>query len=161
MTSVGVSNRTVSLSIGAPRQTRKFLRDACAPHIATSAPFLEWGLMMSAFEWLFGGAGELSLGHAMLWRSDLMLLHGLSDAIVALSFFAILVGIVWSTRRHSGLLREHRVLAWLCCGFCLAAGVSHLLGLAALWYPIHGLYGMAKGAAALFAIAAAATVWPL
>ena len=112
-------------------------------------------------EWLFGGAGELSRGQAMLWRSDLMLLHGFADAIIAGCFFAIPIGIVWYMRHRYGLLREYRKVAWLFCAFIFAAALSHLLGFIAIWYPIHGLQGVAKGATALLSVAAIALIWPL
>jgi PAS domain S-box-containing protein len=108
---------------------------------------------MAALEWLIGGSGELSQSHAVL--------HGVSDAIIAVSFVTIPIGIVWYMRHRFGLLREYRIVAWLFCGFILAAGASHLLGLVALWYPVHGLHGMAKGATALFAVGAIALIWPL
>ncbi len=97
----------------------------------------------------------------MLWRADLLLLHAVADAIIVIAFFAIPVGIVWYMRHRFGLLREYRVVAWLFCGFIFAAGVSNLLGLLSLWYPIHGLHGAAKLATALFSAGAVILIWPL
>jgi len=117
--------------------------------------------VMSVLDWLFGSAGELPRGDAMQWRTDLMLLHGLSDALIAISFAVIPIGIVWYVRHRFGLPREYRMVAWLFCGFIFAAAASHLLGLFALWHPVHGLHGVAKGATALFSVMAVALIWPL
>ena len=117
--------------------------------------------MMSHLEWLFGGAGELPNGAAMVWRSDLLALHAVSDALIAISFFAIPIGIVWYMRHRFGVLQEYRLVAWLFCGFIVAAGVTHLLGVVSLWYPIHGVKGLAKALTAALSGVAVALIWPL
>ena len=117
--------------------------------------------MMSHLEWLLGGAGELSYGAAMLWRSDLLVLHAVSDALIAISFFAIPFGVIWYMRRRLGLLQEYRLVAWLFCTFIVAAGVTHLLGIVSLWYAIHGVHGLAKALTAALSGAAVVVIWPL
>src|SRR5665213_908644 len=116
---------------------------------------------MTVFDWLVGGASELGRGVSMGWRSDFVVLHVVSDAVIALAFFAIPLGILWYMRHRLGLLREYRVVAWLFCGFILAAGATHLIGIFAIWYPLHGLQGVAKGITAVLSGAAVALIWPL
>ncbi len=107
-------------------------------------------------------AGEqLPLGHAMQWRTDLLLLHGLSDVVIAISFFVITAGIIWYMRHRFGLLQEYRMIAWLFCGFILTAGASHLIEMIALWYPMHAIQGAARAATAFFAVGAIVLIWPL
>ncbi len=106
-------------------------------------------------------AGAIPFGEAMQWRTELLALHGLSSLAIALSFFLIVAGIVWYTRHRFGMLREYRFVAWLFCGFILAAGLNHLIEVAAIWYPIHVLQGVASAATALFALGAVILIWPL
>ena len=91
----------------------------------------------------------------------LSLIHDLSDAVIAISFVTIALGIVWYIRHRYGLLREYRMVAWLFCGFILSAGLSHLLSLIAVRYPIHELDIAVKAATALFAAATVIMIWPL
>ena len=116
---------------------------------------------MAAYEWLLGEAGALARGDCVSWRTDLIALHVAADAVIALSFFAIPVGIVWYLRNRLGLLRQYRLVAWLFGAFILAAGTSHLVGIFAFWFPLHGLQGVAKGATAVLSGAAVALIWPL
>mgnify|MGYP001796409242 CR=1 FL=1 len=64
--------------------------------------------MVHVIDWLFGRSGELALGHSMLWRTDLMAVHAIADAVIALSFFTISLGILWYLRHRRGLLRLGR-----------------------------------------------------
>src|SRR5688572_4384187 len=96
-------------------------------------------------DWIAGRTGQLTLADVMQWRTDLLLLHGLSDAVIAISFMTIAIGMIWYMRQRYGLLREHRFVAWLFCSLIVAAALSHLLEMLAVWYPIHGLHGAAKG----------------
>lgn len=116
---------------------------------------------MRIFDWLLGGEGELAHGVSMNWRSDLLGLHVASDAVIALAFFAIPIGLLWYLRHRLGLLREYRLVAWLFGGFILAAGTSHLIGIFAIWYPLYGLQGLSKGITAILSGAAVVLLWPL
>ncbi len=116
---------------------------------------------MSVLDWLFGGPSDLSRGECLHWRSDLVVLHAASDAMIALCFLTIPFGIYWYLRHRTGLIGEYRVVAWLFGGFILAAGVSHLLGILENWYPLYGLLGVAKGVTAVLSGITIALVWPL
>ncbi len=116
---------------------------------------------MPLWDWLFGGVTDLPRGAAMGWRSDWITLHALADAVIALSFFAIPLGIVFYLRRRRGLLHEYRLVAWLFGGFILVCGVTHLIGVLSLWYPIHGMEGLSKALTAVLSGAAVGLIWPL
>lgn len=88
-------------------------------------------------------------------------IHSLADAIIALSFITIATGIFWYMRHRYGLLREYRTVAWLFCGFILAAGIGHLLGVITVRYRIEPLYGAAKIVTAMLAASAVIVIWPL
>src|SRR6185503_4651245 len=91
----------------------------------------------------------------------LIILHDLSDAIIAISFVTIAFGIIWYIRHRDGLLREYRMIAWLFCGFILAAGVTHLLGLIAVRHPFQELHVAVQVITALFAAATVIMIWPV
>ena len=91
----------------------------------------------------------------------LSFIHSLSDAIIAISFFTIAIGIVWYMQHRFGLLQEYRTVAWMFCGFIFAAGLGHLLSLISVRYPIYELHGVVKLVTALFAAAAVIVIWPL
>ncbi len=116
---------------------------------------------MSAYEWLLGGAGALARGDCLQWRMDLIALHMAGDAVIALSFFAIPIGIVWYLRNRVGLLREYRPLATVLGALLVAAGITDLLGILVIWFPIYGLLGVTKGTTAVLSGAAVALIWPL
>ncbi len=116
---------------------------------------------MPPLDWLFGRAGDLARGDCLQWRSDLVALHVVSDVTIALAFLASPIGIVWYLRHRTGLFGEYRVVAWLFGTFILAAGISHLLSVLVNWFPLHGIYGLAKGATAALSGAAVALIWPL
>ena len=90
-----------------------------------------------------------------------LFIHSLSDAVIAISFVTIAIGIVWYMQHRFGLLREYRTVAWMFCGFIFAAGVGHLLSLISVRYPIYELHGAVKIVTALFAAAAVIVIWPL
>ncbi len=115
---------------------------------------------MPLLEWLFGSATDLPRGVVLGWRSDWLTLHALSDALIVISFFAIPLGIVYYLRSRRGLLHEYRMVAWLFGGFILVCGLTHLLGVVSIWYPIHGAEGLAKALTAVLAGAAVGLIWP-
>ena len=91
----------------------------------------------------------------------LLFIHSLSDAVIAISFVTIAIGIVWYMQHRFGLLQEYRTVAWMFCGFIFTAGLGHLLSLISVRYPIYDLHGVVKIVTALFAAAAVIVIWPL
>jgi two-component sensor histidine kinase len=116
---------------------------------------------MSVLDWLLGGAGALPSAQCMLWRPDLVILYAVADIVIALSAIAIPLGIAWYMRRRPGMPYQYRVLAWSFGAFVGACGLVHLLEAFALWHPIYGLEGLAKGITAAISGATVALVWPL
>jgi PAS domain S-box-containing protein len=110
---------------------------------------------------LLTAPGAFPFGEAMQWRADLLLLHALSDLAIAGSFLAIVTGIVWYMQRRFGIRRDYRLVTWMFSGFLLAAGLSHLIDAAAIWYPIHIVQGIASAVTASLAMATIVLLWPL
>ncbi len=91
----------------------------------------------------FFSAGVLA-PHAicLLWRKDLIAIHGVSDLLIALSYFAIPLLIVKGTRLRPDLI--DRRVATLFAMFIMACGISHLAGLLTLWFPYYGWQALVK-----------------
>lgn len=98
-------------------------------------------------------------GMCYLWRSDLLLLHTLSDAGIALAYFSIPLAIAWFVRKRTDL--QFGWLALLFAAFIVACGITHLLGIWVVWNPNYYIEGTAKAVTAAVSILTAALLWPL
>lgn len=104
--------------------------------------------------------GLLPHGICFAGRADLVWLHVLSDAIVALAYFMIPVTLVYFLRRRPGKLSFNWAVA-LFAAFILLCGTGHVLSLITVWTPIYGVQGVVKALTAVVSIATAAAIIPL
>lgn len=100
-------------------------------------------------------------GMCLLWRPDLMLLHVGSDALIALSYFAITFCIAGFVRRRADLEDRHRALALLFAAFIGLCGLTHLFSILVLWVPAYVWEGWLKAVTAAVSIATAAFLFLL
>ncbi len=110
---------------------------------------------------VFGAAAYMPHGYCLLWQPWLVALHALSDAIIALSYFAIPSAIYLFIRRRRDLPPSYRGIAALFLSFIFACGLTHLFGFITLWYPLHAMEGIVKAATAAISFATALVIWPL
>ena len=115
--------------------------------------------MQNLLEYLFGAASFIPHGYCLLWRPDLVALHAASDAITAIAYFSIPVAIVFFLHRRP--VFEFGWLAVLFAAFILGCGLTHIVDLATLWWPVYGLEGLVKAGTATISVVTAAVVWPL
>ena len=115
--------------------------------------------MQAILEYLFGAASFVPHGFCLLWRPDLVALHGISDLVTAVAYFAISAGLFVFARRRRDL--QFRWLFGLFVAFILACGTTHLLDLVTLWLPAYGLQGLVKAITALFSAVTAMALWPM
>jgi signal transduction histidine kinase len=114
--------------------------------------------MSAILEYLFGAASFVPHGYCLLWRPDLVALHAVSDALIALAYFSIPVGL-WHILRQipdPGFRRLSALFAL----FILFCGLTHVVGLVTLWSPVYGLLGLIKAATAAISLVAAYLLWP-
>lgn len=95
------------------------------------------------------------------WLSSLVLLHAVSDGVIALSLLAIPVALLYINKRRGEHNRGETALVTLFALFIFAVGLAHLAALVGLWLPSAGLEGLVKAAAALLALTTAIFVWRL
>ena len=98
-------------------------------------------------------------GAAMAWRADLLWANVAADAILALAYFSIALGLALLIRR-----RRDFAFGWMfwCFAIFLAAdGVVHVISIVTLWQPFYGLQAIIKAVTAAASIATAIALWPL
>ena len=95
----------------------------------------------------------------LLWRKDLLALHGISDALIAVSYFAIPLLIIKGVKIRPDLI--DRRVALLFSLFIVACGITHLAGLITLWYPYYGWQALVKLLTAVISLATAFILWRL
>ncbi len=114
--------------------------------------------MHGVIDWLFGDPGFAPHGFCLLWRPDLIALHVVSDALIALAYFAIPAAIWVFLRRRNDLQPSHRRIAVLFVVFITACGITHLVNILVLWQPWYGLQALAKAVTAAVSVATAAAL---
>ena len=96
------------------------------------------------------GAEFIPHAVCLLWRPDLLFLHGGSDLMIAVAYFTIPAVILKAVRARPDLMNKQ--VAALFAAFILACGLSHVAGLVTLWLPLYGFQGLIKLTTALVSI---------
>ncbi len=110
------------------------------------------------FTWL-SEAGFMPHGHCFLWRSDILWLHVLSDATIALAYFSIPVTLVYFLRKRPDI--PFRGVFWLFAAFIMLCGITHVFGIVTIWRPLYALDGIIKAMTASTSILTALALIPL
>lgn len=104
-------------------------------------------------------AAYMAHGYCLLWKPWLVGLHAGSDFLIFAAYSAIPVAI-WifvSRRPHV----EMKGLAIMFAAFILWCGMTHLVNLLTLWWPIYEFQGAVKAITAGISVATAAMIFPL
>jgi PAS domain S-box-containing protein len=102
---------------------------------------------------LFGSEGFMPHGMCYLWNTRLIYLHVISDSLIALSYFAIPVILVWFVRK-----RRSVPFSWmfgLFGLFIVACGSTHLMEVWNLWHGDYWLSGVIKAITAAVSVSTA------
>lgn len=98
-------------------------------------------------------------GYCFSWQRDLLLLHVLSDTLIALAYFTIPVTLWVFVRRRADLgFRSAFVMFGV---FIMACGVTHVMDVWTLWNPDFWLDGWIRAFTALVSLATAILLWRL
>ena len=89
-------------------------------------------------------------GMCYLWQPDLLFLHVVSDAFIALAYFTIPFALLWFVRKRKDLRFNWMFVCFAI--FIIACGATHLMEIITVWNPVYWVSGMVK------AITAAASV---
>jgi serine phosphatase RsbU (regulator of sigma subunit)/anti-sigma regulatory factor (Ser/Thr protein kinase) len=98
-------------------------------------------------------------GMCFLWKPDLLALHVISDALIAVAYFSIPALLVWFIRRRPDI--PFSPVFWMFALFIVSCGLTHLLSIWVIWHPAYWLEGAVKAATAVASLATAAALVPL
>ncbi|WP_438971014.1 histidine kinase dimerization/phospho-acceptor domain-containing protein, partial [Methylophaga sp.] len=97
-------------------------------------------------------------GFCISWDVPLLTLHVLSDIFIALAYFSIPLGIVYFVSKKEGV--NFKPVYYLFAAFILACGITHLMGVITLWFPLYYLAGFFKLITAIVSVATAIYLIP-
>ena len=98
-------------------------------------------------------------GYCLLWKPWLIVLHAGSDILIFAAYFAIPVAIWIFLRQRPDL--ELRPLAILFAAFIFLCGLTHLIQMITLWWPIYETQGIVKLLTAIVSVVTAVMIFPL
>jgi PAS domain S-box-containing protein len=98
-------------------------------------------------------------GLCLLWEPELIWLHVISDALIALAYFSIPFALAIFVSKRRDL--KFGWVYWSFGIFILACGLTHILSIYTLWVPIYGVEGLVKAVTAAASIVTAGMLWPL
>lgn len=98
-------------------------------------------------------------GASMAWRPGLLWANVAADAVLALAYFSIALGLAMLIRRRRDF--AYSWMFWCFALFLAADGLNHLMSIVTLWHPFYGLQAIIKGLTAVASIATAIALWPL
>ncbi|MEH2247686.1 hybrid sensor histidine kinase/response regulator [Nostoc sp.] len=89
-------------------------------------------------------------GHCYLWQRNLVWLHILSDASIALAYYSIPATLFYFVRKRQDLPFDWIFL--LFSAFIVACGTTHLIEIWTLWHPTYWLSGFIKAVTATISL---------
>jgi diguanylate cyclase (GGDEF)-like protein/PAS domain S-box-containing protein len=98
-------------------------------------------------------------GYCLSWQPSLLASFVLGNGLIALAYFSIPLAIFKFVRSRSDI--EFRYVHWLFAAFITSCGVTHLLHIIELWWPIYYLEGLIDLMTAAISVFAAVVVWKL
>jgi PAS domain S-box-containing protein len=102
---------------------------------------------------LFGSEDFMPHGMCYLWNTRLIYLHVISDSLIALSYFAIPVILLWFVHKRRNI--PFRWMFGLFGLFIVACGSTHLMEVWNLWHGDYWLSGIIKAITAAVSVATA------
>jgi light-regulated signal transduction histidine kinase (bacteriophytochrome) len=98
-------------------------------------------------------------GHCYLWKPELIWLHILSDALIALSYYSIPLTLLYFVRKREDI--PFKGIFVLFGAFIISCGTTHIMEVWTLWHPSYWFAGLLKAITALISLYTALTLIPL
>lgn len=114
-------------------------------------------MLASLGDWYFGPF--IPHGHCYLWKPELVSLHIVSDALIAIAYYSIPLTLVYFVRKRQDLPFDWIFL--LFGAFIIACGTTHIFEIWTLWHPDYWLSGFIKAITALISVGTAISLIPL
>ncbi|MBD2345835.1 hybrid sensor histidine kinase/response regulator [Anabaena subtropica] len=115
--------------------------------------------MSELWTYFFNSSPFIPHGHCYLWKTDLVLLHIVSDALIAIAYYSIPATLFYFVRKRQDLPFYWMFL--LFSGFIVACGTTHIMEIWTLWYPTYWVSGFLKAATAIISVFTATALIPL
>jgi PAS domain S-box-containing protein len=115
--------------------------------------------MHTLLHWLLPD-GFMPHGMCYLWRPDVLWLNVASDSVIAASYYAIPISIMYFVRRRRAVLPYWWIPA-LFATFIFLCGTTHILGAWVVWHPDYIVDGLVKSATAVASAGTALAVYLL
>ena len=104
-------------------------------------------------------AGFMPHGYCISWNTGLIAALVVGNLLIAISYFTIPLVILRFIRQRSDI--DFRHLHWLFAAFIVTCGITHLLHVVALWYPVYYLEAAMDMLTAVVSVVAAISLWKL
>src|SRR4028118_51920 len=98
-------------------------------------------------------------GHCYLWKPELVLLHVVSDSLIALAYYSIPIMLVYFVRKRRDVPFDWIFLMFGT--FIVACGTTHVFEVWTLWHPTYWLSGFIKAITAVASLCTAMLLAPL
>ncbi|MFB2922152.1 PAS domain S-box protein [Aerosakkonema funiforme] len=98
-------------------------------------------------------------GHCYLWKPELVGLHVVSDALIAIAYYSIPIALIYFVRKRQDL--PYPSIFLLFGAFIIACGTTHIMEVWTLWYPTYWLSGSIKVITAIVSLYTALQLVPL
>lgn len=98
-------------------------------------------------------------GYCISWNSGLIVSLVIGNLLIALAYFAIPFIILKFIRQRSDI--DFRYLHWLFAGFIVTCGITHLLHVVELWYPVYYFEAVMDVVTAIVSVIAAVVLWKI
>src|SRR5215831_13789611 len=108
---------------------------------------------MEFLKHIFGPTDFRPHGYCYLWNTNLVWLHVISDALIALSYFAIPAVLVWFVRKRRDL--PFNWMFMLFGVFIVACGMTHVMEIWTLWHADYWISGSVKVVTAISSVSTA------
>ena len=111
---------------------------------------------MNKINALFSITNTSPHGYCLLWKTDLIALHAVSNILIAAAYFAMPFVILLFLKKRPDI--KHRFLFGLFALFILACGFTHVLNALTIWFPAYYLSGVMMAITAVVSWVSAAAV---
>ncbi|HEY9728694.1 MAG TPA: PAS domain S-box protein [Chroococcales cyanobacterium] len=115
--------------------------------------------MLEVLKNLFVSGGFIPHGHCYLWKPELVWLHVVSDASIAIAYYSIPITLVYFVRKRVDL--PFNWIFLLFGAFIIACGTTHVMEIWTLWHPTYWLSGSIKAVTAVVSLYTAVELVPL
>lgn len=114
--------------------------------------------MLDAMNSLLSASPFMPHGQCYLWQSNLVFLHVVSDATIAIAYYIIAFALLYFVQRRQDV--PFRGVFWLFGAFIAACGTTHVFEIWTLWVPQYWVSGTVKAITALISFYTAIELVP-